>query len=579
MLLAGAGVAASLTACGEPAPLVPRHELLPLLESAEFYGAADLPPARSDADGGFLYLPSGRSVSFAFRLPRGCALAIDRLSRRDARGTSLSIELERDRRAKRELARLAPSSEPVRVDLPGASSIARLTLTAEPAEGGFALFDPVVECPEEPGPGPESGAATSASAQRPNLVVYLIDTLRRDRLGTYGYDKPVSPRLDAFAESAWVFDDAVAQSPWTRASVASIFTGLEPHQHGVEDRLDSLTGEHLTLAELLSASGYSTAAVITNGNVGSKFGFSQGFDHFSRSRNAQSESSGVTRRALDLLESGALEEPFLLYLHSMDPHAPYDPPAEERERFAPGVEVAERGTMDVLKQLKTGRRTLHDETLADIEALYDAEIAANDASFGRFLDGLDRLGFAERSVITVVSDHGEEFWEHGSWGHGHQLYAEVLASPLIVREPGQERGGRVAALAQHVDLLPTLLDYAGVPAPDGLPGRSLRSAAERPASAYVRVDLDKRVGASLIEGRFKLVVPRSRHLGSAPLLFDRLEDPEEMVDLAAERPVVVAYLSSLVRQRELEQGANLAAGTAELDEDLRRELEALGYLQ
>jgi arylsulfatase len=306
----------------------------------------------------------------------------------------------------------------------------------------------------------ERDASRPAPAR--NLIVYLVDTVRADHLGCYGYRLPTSPALDAFALEAVLFENAYAQSSWTKPAVASIFTGLRPWRHGANQRRQRLADEAVTLAEILAAAGYRTAGFITNPNVGGAFGFRQGFERYHAEREEQSGES-VRRAAFDWLEArGEDARPFFLYLHTVEPHSPYRDALDRAGEFGARLADPQIGLRRHLRALGDGSLRAAPETVSELVALYDAEVAAADTSFGALLDELGRRGLADETIIVFVSDHGEEFADHGGFEHSRTLYEEVLRVPLIVRAPGFAPR-RVAASAQHVDLLPTLLDLVAVP--------------------------------------------------------------------------------------------------------------------
>lgn len=578
--------------CSGPGEPVPSHDLLALFDSAETGGSPE-GGSRARTSDGLLYLPAGERVDYYLRLPPGSLLKLAGVRPRGRPGGPLEVVIQRDGGAREETLPLEAGPGPREIPLPGGGSeLARLSFVTGGADGdgegadGYAILEPWVWSPQHraarEGRSRFARARKPASGPRPNVIFYLPDTLRADHLGIYGYQRPVTPHLDDFAGGATVYEQAVAQAPWTRPSVASVMTGLSPHQHGVATRGHVLAQAHLTLAELLAGAGYSTAAVITNPIIGRKFGFDQGFDLFVRLRGDHAGSEEVTARALELLRSGRLPEPFFLYLHTLDPHAPYAAPAPFRERFAPGVDPERRGSVEVLKQFRRKERVPLPGDVEEIRDLYDAEVARNDASFGGLLAGLKEMGLYERSAIVFLSDHGEELWDHGSWGHGHTLYGELLRMPLVVKAPGQTAPRRVAELVQQVDLLPTALAWAGVPIPAGLPGQPLDEAAAAgrgsPRPGYSALDQEGRHGVSIQEGEWKLVLPRSQRFGSFPALYHLPSDPGEMENLATEHPVVVGYLTARLRELEAAPGPGFAPTEAPLTEEMRKELQALGYL-
>ncbi len=301
-----------------------------------------------------------------------------------------------------------------------------------------------------------------AIPRRANVLIYLVDTLRSDRLGILGYPRPITPNIDRFAESSSLFLNAIGQSSWTKASVGSIFTGLWPPAHGAIGWKHKLSSEIETLAERLQADGYRTAAFVTNPNVVRTFGFTQGFDEYTRKLKRPSDE--VNQMVFDWFEGRKDDDPFLLYVHTMDPHAPYAPREPFKSKFAP--------TADEIPQWQPRWRWPM-EALPYLSDLYDAEIAFNDASFGQLLGFLEERGLYDDTLIVFVSDHGEEFKEHGRWRHGANLHAETLNFPLIVKFPDQQVGTRVETAVQHIDLLPTILASVGLEIPEALEGRDL----------------------------------------------------------------------------------------------------------
>jgi arylsulfatase A-like enzyme len=462
----------------------------------------------------------------------------------------------------------------------------------------LVLDGPVLE-----GAPPATPPELAAFEGRPPVVVYLMDTLRADKLGAYGSDQGLTPEIDAFASNATVFDHAIAQAPWTKPSVASIFTGVFARAHRIVTMAGVLPDSALTLAELFLAHGYSTGAVVTNGLVDADFGFDQGFDSFIRERGRAPDVEGLTgfradKPAIDSdvaqarvwpwLDARTEGEPFLLYVHVLDPHTPHFPPEPFKSRFVPELDRVDLGSMESVRALDAmgNEGRLPDaRTRAQLETLYDAEVAHNDHQFGLFLDELRARGLYEGSLIVLVSDHGEAFWEHGRRGHGKTLHEELLRVPLVVKAPGQQRGRRVAALAQHVDLLPTLADYAGFAVPEGLHGTSLRPLIELGDAA--REGLEPVIGVSassfgtaIREGRYKVVKRRSAHHPLA--LYDLEDDPGETRNLAARRPILARYLLEEVARREARTPAPMldsAPRERAISEEKAEELRALGYIE
>ncbi len=422
--------------------------------------------------------------------------------------------------------------------------------------------------------------AGRGEVRRPNIVLYVVDTVRADRLGVYGYEKPTSPRLDSLAEGAVLFENAYAQSSWTRPAVASLFTGLLPPAHRTVGRRSVLPEEATTLTEILSANGYEGLGLVRNPNVGAAFGFSQGFARF-RSEDRDRDQTMLDRVRLWLDERQDPERPFFLYLHAIDPHGPYAPAPEFEQMFDAGGAPANYRTVRYLLQLNQGEVQPDPGTAEALSRLYDAEVAQNDRAFGQLLDELEARGLAGDTAVIYVSDHGEEFEEHGRWEHGISLYEEVLRIPLVMRLPGIAPR-RIETPAQHVDLLPTLLAYLGIEAP-ATDGRDLLSEPQRgddPHDVYAHLDVDNHRSSTVIRGHYKLVLPQSPSQGSEPMLFDLEADPDERENLAPNRPEIVRRMTGLLAERglagEVEPAVELEDD--QIDEDLRRRLRALGYV-
>ena len=282
--------------------------------------------------------------------------------------------------------------------------------------------------------------ASSGQQPAPNIILYVVDTLRADSLGCYGNPVVETPTIDRLAAEGTLFEDAVAPSSWTRPSFASLLSGLPPAVHGVHQRRDKLNRSVELLSERLGERGYATAMITTNPNVGRAFGFDQGFDDFIELYSRKKRGVGLVRpRALVTGSPEATERatewiyatsgPFFLVILTIDPHSPYAPPSEF-DRY--GGDYA--GEVDgEPKWINSPELAAEDKER--IRSLYYGEIAFNDDSLGRLLEHLRATGIEDETVVALTADHGEEFWEHGERGHGKTLYEEVVRVPLIVRFP------------------------------------------------------------------------------------------------------------------------------------------------
>jgi arylsulfatase A-like enzyme len=543
-----------------------------------------------------LSMPAGTSVDYHIRLAPDSVLEVQGVESLGEKTGSVEVYLgDDDGDSPHLVGTLTRSNRSQRLALGGdRSRVVRLTLESplagEDTKNGSAvvLRGPTVGSPLNRDLGaPVEQVAAEADADRasPNILLYVIDTLRADHLGIYGYPRPVSPQIDAFAAEATVFDDAVAQSSWTRASMASIFTSLWPLQHATNRRGDVLAPEAVTLAELLSGAGYETVAFAKNQNIFPTFGFSQGFENFNAMW-AKGKSHKINAKVEKWLKTYDGNRPFFLYLHAVDPHVPYGPPEGFKYQFAKksndDLTLSRPPGPKIWKELESGQQERILDHLLD---LYDGEIAYNDSTFGKLLEILREGSVYEETLIILLSDHGEEFQDHGNWQHGRNLFVENLHVPLLIRFPDRGHGVRVEQRVQHIDLLPTLLDYLGLAVPEFLEGSSFLSwvtdpettVDEVPRPAYSFLHLDGLPNVSVIDGEWKLVQNLSKGEIAWTNLFNRAVDPGETRNRALERPILASYLAGLIARRRSEE-SRLTAGEAVLDERMEEALKALGYV-
>jgi arylsulfatase A-like enzyme len=545
-------------------------------------GASAAARALPSREGESLLLPPGSSVGYYLRLGPAARLTLHARAQGPGR---LEGALATDAGAALELGATAiAASRATRVEWPlprPAGSYARLDLR-NPGETPLLLDAAGVFGLDGVGTRPLEPAALPANT---SVIVFLTDTLRADRLSTYGFGKPTSPRLDAFAKEAVVFEDAWAQSSWTRPTVASIFTGTNPATHGAVGFERPLAERFTTLAEAAKSAGYKTAALVSNHVVHQRFGFAQGFDEWNdgEPKLYGLSAADVVKRGLAFLDR--TPGPFLLYLHTMEPHAVYEPSDDGFRLFAPPGE-GRRPSRPMLMRPKLGARAV-----AYLDGLYQGEIWDNDRAFGALIDGLKERGRLDSTLVVFTADHGEEFYDHGNKGHGQSLYRELTRVPLLARLPGGRRGGaREAAPVAQVDVLPTLCGLLGI-APLRTEGRDLSALwlrGTRPEGVPVLVS-ETRFGKSekqaLRVGDLKLILNQDpRRYGShggPPELYDVMRDPGEKDDLAERRPIAAGWLERrLVFLLENWRRAGARGGAPEkiemTDED-REALRALGY--
>jgi len=424
-----------------------------------------------------------------------------------------------------------------------------------------------------------------------NVVLYVIDTLRADRLSLYGYPRPTSPRLDALAVEAFVFDLAYAPSSHTLPSVTSLFTARYPSS--VAGRLGDQPRSNTTLAEVFRAAGYRTAAFNANLVLPRSLGYDRGFERYIVPLRPEGEvprfvgAARLHEHAERWIRKHA-DEPFFLYVQTMDVHSPYRVPDGYRERFVSGPMPIDEAVAALPAAQRTPERIDFMQAFADAwnPERYDAAVAYADAALGEFLDLFDTLGLRDDTIFVITSDHGEPLLEHGEFRHGVSLFEEVVRIPLIMLLPERMAlRGRSAAPVSLQGLGPTLVDLAGLDQPRLFGADSWRSPAPPRAEPIVgelpRM-VDHRVEAWFVrDGPWKLIKPRR----GKSALYHLVRDPDETTDLAAQRPITVVYLERQLARlspalgRIPAQPAHLMRGLDdEAREELERNLEALGYI-
>jgi arylsulfatase A-like enzyme len=406
---------------------------------------------------------------------------------------------------------------------------------------------------------------------RPDVVLVVIDTLRKDHLPAYGYPRDTAPFLTRLASRGVVFDNAYTTAPWTAPATASLFSGRYPFQHGVvtgrlavrklqeqgaQIRLNRIPARLETLGEVMKRAGYETWAVTQNANITKDLGFDQGFDHFV-SRSPSREADSITETLLSLRDALRGGRPDFVYLHYMDVHAP-----------------------------NPGRAPFFDPTLvgrAREVSAYDSELRYLDGHIGRVFTA---LGWDVSAVTFVTSDHGEELYEHGLVGHARTLFAEVLNVPLVVHAPGRFAPARVGERVSHVDVLPTLRALVSLPPAPGDAGQSLlgllegRSRRLRPRPLFAdlwhaTLTERKRFLAATIAGEWKLI--DGAPVG--PMLFHLDRDPFDLRNRHDAYPEVAARLRALFQdaERRLPRVAPEFQQTVQ-DAAMNEDLRALGYV-
>lgn len=469
-----------------------------------------------------------------------------------------------------------------------------------------------------PLPGPKSQDASFHPVNAPPMILIMVDTLRRDHLGTYGYPLPTSPFIDSLARESIVFLSSSTTGNYTLPSTATLFTGLYPSAHGVVGPGRSLPESVTSLPEIFQSAGYRTAAMVANPLVRADLGFGRGFDTFipappprwiyhrktaveliylrlRRGNTPWADARELVPLAVDWLNESSSQPPFL-YLHLIDPHSEYAPPREHALPFLqeePQSWVSRPPLIDQFRpadEWQTWAEVEEKPVISDAErrvmiGLYDGEIHYVDRWIGVLLKSLDDSGLLDDSVIVLLADHGEEFEDHGGWVHGNTLYEEMIGMPLVIKLPKGLRGGARTDLSlDMVDLPATLAGLAGIEAspssgtdfsdelirPGSEPIPAVRYYTERPPYLY-----------SLRLGDWK-IVRRDRSGESTFWLFNLASDPGELENIATDHPEKLEALQDSLDEAILSARGSAGPETEDsprLDPESERVLRALGYIQ
>jgi len=480
---------------------------------------------------------------------------------------------------------------------------------------------------------PDNAPAPTAVAQRGappfNVMVVLIDTLRADHLGAYGYERPTSPNFDALAKDSALFERTNSQAAWTKPSIASLMTGVFVHKHGVVASSDALGTDRPTLAEAMRDRGYHTVAFSANPWITPEFRFDRGFEDFESGRAMVAQLTNLykllrrTDRALGArgvpinlsgwvfwgtsanlsnserdrqMIDGAVDwigegspDPFFLYVHLIGPHDPYDPPADYVRRFRePGWDgrIGPKVPPPRVQTIFDSAAPLDARTASALIAQYDAAVAYSDAQLGRLIEALRRSGALDRTLVVVTADHGEEFYEHRNWRHGNQLYNEVVHVPLIFHLPGRLPAERRDDLSMVVDIFPTVVNLVdGSPVGKGLDGRALFAGVDGKAptafAEHWSFEGGTYVSQMVRQGELKLQKTRDEARG---------QERSELYDLAADASEQRNLLEnpSAVSENGMGELQSLLAGfgdkvsvasavSVEVDPSTKERLHALGY--
>lgn len=440
--------------------------------------------------------------------------------------------------------------------------------------------------------------APAGGAPPRNVIVLVMDTARADAFGPFGGAERIveTPAFDELASRSTVFARAYNNESWTKPSVATTLSGLYPSTHDTKGDASKLHADVELLSERLQRDGFATAGFVANGYVSNAFGFEQGWDEFRNyiRENRPSEAEHVFGDVLTWHAEHTKkrpDNPYFLYVQTIDPHVPYRVDREFWGSYFEGEYDGPLGSsIEADDQIKLSSRDRKSSARDQqwLRALYRGEIAYHDSQLEKFLAELEARGVFENTMLVVTNDHGEELGERGRYGHGHQVFEEMIRAPLIIHYPPLfEPGAIIEDIVEHVDLAPTILDVLGASALESADGVSLMPVVrgqpvQLPAYAMIEFLASRRV---LRLGNWKLFA----RPGGGGALFDLANDPEEKRDLEDSAPIArllcevhlgeaLAIPDKAKRMHGMASRRQFRAGKAKISPGMRRQLEALGYL-
>lgn len=453
-------------------------------------------------------------------------------------------------------------------------------------------------------PEPYNISDAEAVKNKPNIILIILDTLRQDAISPYGGDAD-TPNLESFAAEGIIYTNAYNNAPWTKPSIASLMTSLHPLQHGVETYQGIINPEVVTLAKALSDMGYYTVTFQNNPHINTNSNFHIGFNTFTIKEAARrhpnlpqftlskrhglfmmrivkhfyptivvdyfyTAGENITQKGIDWIEDNK-DKKFFMFLHYMDPHFPYfehpysgyqmGPPEYGKDPNAPA-----------------------DEHLNELKRLYRGEVEYIDTVLGTLFDYLKSEGMYDNTFIVITSDHGEEFYDHGGWGHGNSLYDEQLQANLLIKLPGEEMKGTVdSSLTESIDIAPTIVGYAGGEIPGQWEGRNIFSS-EPIRWTFGKIGLPRYKAESITSREEKLFLNTVHHGDSLKLveLYDMIDDPLERNNLAGHSEYqkrVKTLRDTLTSMGTDYVSRSIKSEEMELDKATMEQLKALGYIE
>jgi arylsulfatase A-like enzyme len=391
--------------------------------------------------------------------------------------------------------------------------------------------------------------------ERPNIVLIVIDALRPDHLGCYGYQRPTSPVIDELADTGILFETAISAAPWTKTSFSSFLTSLYPFQHGVVEWVSIMPDSISTLSEVLHGHGYNTMALVNMLGITDRFKVLKGTDQVSAAAKYKRDAGKATDDAIELMAGSP--EPYFIIIHYFDTHWPYRPPMKYvdtiRDQSDPEPFVIEGPSVDrdggVIPQEVREREV----------TMYDACIRYVDENVARLVGFLEESGTRDQTVLMITADHGEAFWEHGFGSHGRSVYDEEIRVPLIFNNPVRYRTARrIEEQVSLIDLVPTIVDLAGAEDSRHREGRNLNDLVDtgrsrRREGSFLPADIElcestlKKAPDTkgIRSNHWKLIIEPATSLVE---LYNMLDDPRETENVWGKGGAVGDSLLRLIEQ-------------------------------
>lgn len=428
-----------------------------------------------------------------------------------------------------------------------------------------------------------------------NAIIIMIDTLRADHTRCYGAQNIKTPVLDRLAEEGAMFERFSAVEDWTKPSCATMLTGLYPNTHKAQTESAVLSSSVKMVSEELKNRGFTTGAFIANGYVSGKFGFKRGWDYYENyiREKKPTEAENVFNKSADWINK-VRDKRFFAYIHTIDPHVPYAPPDDFIKLYDSkpySGPIKPRMSHIQLEEIKKGNLKVSERDKQRVLALYKGEISYHDKYLGSFMQKMADLGLLEDTLLIITADHGEEFWEHGSVGHGHSIFQELVHVPFILFWKGTlPTGNKIADNHDHGVIVSTMFDAMGLDFPDYLEGASILPKAMGQDETYPHAGFSTHQGERMgvWSGNMKLQM-------NGPLktyLYDMDKDPACKNNVYKNHPTALRYMRSLLgmfmgapdkrdwKSTRLlaEKKLDVKVEEVEWDDELKQQLQKLGYI-